>query len=301
MHCSCIYTALSLYLITLSSACLGGQIRLANGDILSGKLLEKSATDLTWLSDNFGSVTIQLSQVIGLDESSVNSDISPAKDLGHLAQPSYSGGLSLTGSAANGNQRRRDWDIDTTIQRRTFNARQTLQFEYENHSLEEQQAKDSYNLGYANDWFFGDQWFWRNEASIGADETRAITKAYTLGSALGYQFWDNPNSRLSLESGILWIVEDVADINSDEHLTWSWSLDYSHILFERIELFHNQDIRVSMQHAEDSQADIDVGIKVPLIKNLFTQLKLELLYVNQPALDTRRVDSQFSMGINYSW
>lgn len=301
MHYRCIYTALTLSLMALSSACLSEQLRLVNGDILNGKLLEKSATHLIWMSDNFGRLTIQLSQIINLDKPSDNSDILPPTDPNPGTAPRYSGGLSITGSAANGNQSRRDWDVDTTIQRRTVKARQTVQFEYENHSLEEQQAEDRYNLGYANDWFYSDQWFWRNEVSVGADETRAIAKTYTLGSALGHQFWDTSNSRLSLESGILWIVEEVAGKNSSDHLTWSWSLDYSHILFERIELFHSQDIRVSMQQAKDSQADIDLGIKVPLIKNLFTELKLELLYDNQPALDTERVDSQFSMGINYSW
>ena len=302
MHYRCICTALTLSLMALSSESLSEQLRLVNGDILNGKLLDRSATHLIWMSDNFGPLTIQLSQITNLDEASNNSgDISPPTGPKSSAAPRYSGGLSITGSAASGNQSRRDWDIDTTIQRRTVKARQTVQFEYENHSLEKQQAEDSYNLGYANDWFYSDQWFWRNEASVGADERRAIAKTYMLGSALGYQFWDTPNSRLSLESGVLWIVEEVAEKNSDDHFTWSWSLDYSHILFERVQLFHSQDIRVSMQHAKDSQANIDLGIKVPLIKNLFTELKLELLYDNQPALDTERLDSQFSMGVNYSW
>jgi len=302
MHYRCICTALTLSLMALSSESLSEQLRLVNGDVLNGKLLDRSATHLIWMSDNFGPLTIQLSQITNLDEASNNSgDISPPTGPKSSAAPRYSGGLSITGSAASGNQSRRDWDIDTTIQRRTVKARQTVQFEYENHSLEKQQAEDSYNLGYANDWFYTDQWFWRNEASVGADERRAIAKTYTLGSALGHQFWDTPNSRLSLESGVLWIVEEVAEKNSDDRFTWSWSLDYSHILFERVQLFHSQDIRVSMQHAKDSQANIDLGIKVPLIKNLFTELKLELLYDNQPALDTERLDSQLSMGINYSW
>jgi hypothetical protein len=287
--------------MTLSSACLGEQIRLVNGDILNGKLLEKSATHLIWMSDNFGRLTIQLSQIINLDETFDSGDVLPPTVSNHTTVPRYSGGLSMTGSAANGNQSRRDWDVDMTIQRRTVKARQTVQFEYENHSLEERQAEVSHSLGYANDWFYSDKWFVRNKASVGADETRAIAKTYTVGSAIGHQFWDTPNSRLSLESGVLWIVEEVAGKNSSDHLTWSWSLDYSHVWFKRIELFHSQDIRVSMQHAKDSQADIDLGIKVPLIKNLFTELKLELLYDNQPALDTERLDSQFSMGINYSW
>lgn len=301
MHQRCLQTALLLIVFTLSSKSHAEQIILTNGDTLSGKLAHKSASELVWASDNFGALTIELWRVISIDGALQSVDTKPMVRALTKPSPSYSGALSLTGSTANGNQSRRDWDLDTKIQRRDLKMRHTGQLEYESHTLKDDRVSNNYNISYSNDWFYTDRWFWRNEASLGADETRSIAKTYTIGSALGHQFWDNPDSSLSLESGILWIAEDLENGTSDDHLTWSWSLDYSHTFFQRIELFHSQEIRVSMRQARDSQADIDIGIKLPLIANLFTELKFEWLYDNQPALNTRALDSQFSMGINYAW
>jgi len=102
MHYRCIYTALTLSLMALPSACLSEQLRLINGDILNGKLLEKSATHLIWMSDNFGRLTIQLSQIINLDKPSDSGDFSPHTDPNPGSAPRYSGGLSITRAAAIG-------------------------------------------------------------------------------------------------------------------------------------------------------------------------------------------------------
>ena len=154
---------------------------------------------------------------------------------------------------------------------------------------------------YANDWFFNDQWFLHTEVSFGADETRAIDKTYSVGSAVGRDFLSQTSEKLSIESGLLWIAEEFVSVANDDQLTWSWSLIYSRTLFGRLELSHQQDFRVSLEDTADSQADIELAIRLPVVDNVFTEVKLEWLYDNQPVLSKDHLDSKFTVGIHYDW
>jgi len=136
---------------------------------------------------------------------------------------------------------------------------------------------------------------------VGANENRAIDQYYSIGSAIGRQLWESDASALSAESGLVWISEEFSDQSSDNRLTWSWSADYRRILGQTLELFHTHRLLVSLSDFEDSEIKADLGLKAPLVDNLFTELKLEWIYDNQPALGTDPSDSQLTIGINYSW
>ncbi|MDB9953439.1 DUF481 domain-containing protein, partial [Porticoccaceae bacterium] len=162
-------------------------------------------------------------------------------------------------------------------------------------------ANEEYHLGYGVDFFFREKWFWKNAVALGANENRAIDQYYSIGSAIGRQLWESDASALSAESGLVWISEEFSDQSSDNRLTWSWSADYRRILGQTLELFHTHRLLVSLSDVDDSEIKADIGLKAPLVDNLFTELKLEWIYDNQPALGTDPSDGQLTIGINYSW
>ena len=56
-----------------------------------------------------------------------------------------------------------------------------------------------------------------------------------------------------------------------------------------------------MQDINDNQAEIDIGIKIPIIRDLFTEIKFEWIFDNKPVLGSDKLDSKYSIGINYVW
>ena len=172
---------------------------------------------------------------------------------------------------------------------------------YETHSLNGSSPNREYALGYGLDWFFDEQWFWKNGIAFGANEERAIDRYYTVGSAIGRQFWESELTALSAETGLSWISEDFEDQTSDRRLTWSWAADYRTQVLDNIELFHSHKIFIALTDLKDSDLKADLGLKVPVVENLFTELKLEWIYDNQPAAGTEKSDSQLTIGVNYSW
>lgn len=286
------------------TALTADELVLANGDLLKGQAVDQSTTHLLWRSDNFGDLSIVLENVISINGAAFLPDA--AKKVQHTAaiasfNNSYKGGLSVTGAYASGNEEREDWDIESTTTWRTGDYRHDTKINYESHSLDGSAANEEYHLGYGVDFFFYEKWFWKNGAAWGGNENRAIDQYYSVGSAMGRQLWDTESSALSAESGLTWISEKFNDLSTDNRLTWSWSADYRQILLRSLELFHSHTLLVSVSDLKDSELRADIGLKAPLVDNLFTELKLEWIYDNQPGLGTDSSDNQLTIGVNYSW
>lgn len=283
---------LFIWMAALATSVFADQLALTNGDIIQGQLDEQTDTHMIWNSDSFGALSIALEQVATINGEPLNTQ--PMNVFSN-------GSLSFAGGHSDGNQEREDWDLSSYLEWREGDFRHSSNLNYETHSLDGSLSKREYAIGYGVDWFFQEQWYWSNSVVFGANEERAIDQYYSVGSAIGRQFWESELTALSAETGLLWISEDLEDQTSDRRLTWSWAADYRIQVRENIELFHSHKIFIALTDLKDSDLKADVGLKVPVVENLFTELKLEWIYDNQPAVDTKKSDSQFTIGVNYSW
>jgi putative salt-induced outer membrane protein YdiY len=286
---------LSLLFLSMPAFSFADQLALTNGDVLNGKMQEKTEDQVLWLSDNFGLLAIDKARIATLNGASLDAPTAV------IFTNTYKGALSFTGGYSSGNIKREDWDLDGDVEWRHGNFRHSSEINFESHSLDDSKPAEQYDLGYGVDWFFQDKWFWSNALSWGANDDRSINQFYSIGSAIGRQFWDSEITALSAETGLLWISEDLKDQTTDRRLTWSWAADYRRMLGNNMEIFHRHGLLIALTDMSDSELNADIGLKVPVVANLFTELKLEWTYDNQPALGTRSTDSQLTVGVNYSW
>ena len=287
-----------LFFLTFYIASFADEIKLSNGDVLQGQEQQRTENQVLWLSDNFGLLAIDKSGIATINEIPLNA---PAATAVELFSNTYNGDLSFTGGYSSGNIKREDWDLDGDVEWRHGDFRHKSEINFESHSLDGSRPAEQYDLGHSVDWFFQDKWFWSNSLAWGANDDRSIDQFYSIGSGIGHQFWDSEITSLSLETGLLWISEDLTDQTSDRRLTWSWAADYRRMLGNKIEIFHRHGLLIALTDMSDSELSADFGLKVPVVANLFTELKLEWIYDNQPALGTRSTDSQLTIGVNYSW
>lgn len=292
-------TCLWILSITATSA----EILLINGDRLTGEIEDQSPTQVTWNSDSFGALNIPVENIVTIDgmpfvpvtqqRSSQSTSIE--------AQHYFQGNVSITGAFASGNQRREDWDSAINLNWHQDSIQQGLQFNYESHHQQELNALKEYGLRYDIDWFITNDWFWKNTLEWGVNDYRAIDQFYTLGSALGVQLWQRDSSSLSTETGLLWIDEQFPDDSASRRVSWSWSSDYRRRLFAGLELHNNHKLIVSLEDTQDSELELNLSVRAPLANGFFTEIRYEWVYDNLPIADSRSVDSQLTVGINYDW
>ncbi len=285
-------------LTILTTAASADELILTNGDRVQGQAGDQNNDSLIWHSENFGPLTIPLEKVAMVNGSPIAAaKVAPASSFSNT----YTGAVSATGAYASGNEEREDWDIEGSVEWREGDFRHHSGINYESHSLDNSPANEEYRLDYGTDWFFQDKWYWNNGLFWGGNDNRAIDQHYALGSAIGRQFWDQESGALSAETGLLWVSEEFEDQSSDNRLTWSWAADYRQMITPSLELFHSHSLRVSVSDLDDSELRADLGLKAPLIQDIFTELKLEWIYDNQPVEGTEPSDTQLTIGVSYSW
>ena len=144
----------------------------------------------------------------------------------------------------------------------------------------------------------------------GIGDNRGLDQFYSVGSLVGKQFWETDKGALSLETGLTWISETfivatpdqrLLRDKKDQRLTWNWTTNYKKMFFENIEFFHTNQLLISVEDADNSQFNADMGFDFPLVEDLFTKVALKWNYDNQPAEGIGKIDRSLSIGVNYNW
>ena len=238
--------SIAILAVLLSTKSFADQIILTNGDSLQGTKTGETESHLFWQSDTFGPLTIVLDDVVSI---SVEAEV-PATEItdlsSELSYESLEGAIGLSGLLRGGNDDREEWDVSVDLSWRIKNIRHRGDIHYQTRQEEDNEPKENYDIGYAFDWFFNDDWYWSNAASFGVNDNRGLDQFYSVGSLVGKQFWETDKSALSLETGLTWISETfivttrdqrLMRDKKDERLTWNWTTNYKKMIFENIEFF----------------------------------------------------------------
>ena len=275
----------------------GGQIVLNNGDTVKGTLVVKTERHVVWKSDSFGGLNIPLSQVASIDNSGTEATLPSTAD----DKISLRGNVGLSGSYLAGNQERENLELDVGFSFQDGKARHTAKLNFEAIGQDNEPTEYDYGITYGVDWSISNGWYWNNNASFSADDKRQIDQSISLGSHMGYQFWENDKGSLSSNVGLKWISDKSFYSGTDERLAWAWSSDYQKLLFSRASLSYSHQLNVSTEDTKNRQLSADIGLSIPVTDTLGTKISLDWSYDNQPEEGLEQIDSKVNFGINYKW
>lgn len=321
-----------------------GLLTLKNGDRLGGELIKLEAEVVIWVSDSFGKLTVDKNKIENLQTSTLlkingyddactvygvegveliySCDkhgpgrvalqtlevVLPYED--YLAGAhTYHGRLGLAGTYSRGNKVEDDWDLDSEVEFRRGDFRHMVQLEYEGKSLDNAPADEKFKVEYGLDWFYQTRWFWYNDVTASADESKNLDERYSLGSGFGYQVWEIDRTALSLQGGVTFVKElfdrpegEVEDFeSSDDLVAWELSAKYRYKLPLGAEVFHTNKLIQSLKDNADWRFDSNTGLNIPLGAGLFSEFRVEYDVDNQPQSGNRREDTKLRVGIGYDW
>lgn len=324
------------------------ELVLTNGDRIKGSLVRVDSTSLVWKSDSFGNLTIKKEKVAnfstqeemkvqgasehclidGMEGYYVNyrcgenearhtatlmtlDSIVPAAHE-DIQKPRSTGKVSVAGTYQRGNTVEDDLEAKGNTSYRHGDWRHNGVLEYESESTNGGPADEDYDLAYRLDRFVSAHWFIYNELGYGQEESKYVDERYTYGLGAGFQVWEDPNSALSFENGVLY-KKELLDPTADDLLDDNWvsrtetgyyrfSTNFRYKLPFSAEFFHTNELLYSLQDSENWEVSVDVGLSVPLGLGLFSEYKFEYDYDNQPSSpEAEREDTKWSIGIGYNW
>lgn len=66
-------------------------------------------------------------------------------------------------------------------------------------------------------------------------------------------------------------------------------------------LFHENEFFWTVDDFNNNQTESSTGIKIPLLGNLFSELRYDFDYVNQPGDGQKRADEEWVISLGYQW
>jgi putative salt-induced outer membrane protein YdiY len=323
-----------------SQTVTAGQIFLTNGDIITGdikKLWDEEVTIEPTYSDEFD---VDL-DAIDHFESDREFDVEFAD--GREAKAKLVGGaegtqvLEIEGTSmevpvmqlAELDEPEDDFDWDSNIDLNstvntgnTDNAAATLQFKTNlkkgdhrhignlTFAREDQNSvsvKEQDRIDYSYNWSFRDPWFVALNAGAERDPIRDLNYRGSLGTGIGYNFWDDAARFFQLQAAVGYLTEefDVRDPNtgevtgteSNDSAIAGWILRFSYRLIKDLTIFHNHSATSNISGRTNNIFQSQTGVRYEITDLLYANFQFDFDNESDPAPGNKNTDTTTLLGL----
>jgi putative salt-induced outer membrane protein YdiY len=318
---------------------LADEIRLKNGDKLTGQVVRMETDNLILKTNYAGEITITWQEVAAIktdsllkvvlkDETVLHGTPVPAEDgkmrldPGKLEAPaSFSladikainpepvktveitarANASVTNERGNTNSD--NYYFDGEFMARTKKNRYTIRGELTNEKADGVTTSQNW-LGYGNySHFLTEKWYGYTATLFEHDEFKDLNLRTTLGVGAGYQFFETPLLNLSISAGLALVDENFDLAEDKDYPAGQWGINYNQYFFDKfVQLFHVNTGFVSLEDANDWFLKTRTGLRFPLYKGLTATLQYNFDWDNQPsnAAETEE-DTKFIFLLGYEF
>jgi putative salt-induced outer membrane protein YdiY len=151
------------------------------------------------------------------------------------------------------------------------------------------------------DRFFGPRWYLDANASATEDQFQDLDLRTTIGLAAGHQISDDDTLRLGIELGVSYVEEDFQLAADDSYAAGRWSLELSRHFGGGIELFHSQELLVSLDDSADRLLRTRTGLRFDLWKSFVAAVQLNYDRDEKPSPGREKSDQAWLLNLGYTW
>ncbi len=332
--------ALSVLIALMATATMSmaDEIRLKNGDRLTGTVVKMEGEELTFKTSYAGEITVKWGEIAEVrteasiyvllnDDTSVSGiatateegklkidtekvarpatmDLTQVKYIGRKPKPpiKISGNINAGLDVQRGNTDTDTFYSDATVVARTAKDRATFYGRYDKEKADGINTVNKWLTYLDYNRFLNDRLFAFGNATFESDEFKDLNLRSTLSSGLGYQVFDTPKRNLDVKGGLAYVDEDF-DIGEDNsYPAFAWGLDYDEWFFDKImQFFQNQQVFIGLADPNKTVIRIRTGLRFPLPKGFSTTLQYNWEWDNDPAPGNDRVDSRALVLIGYNF
>jgi putative salt-induced outer membrane protein YdiY len=315
----------------------GDEVRLRNGDRLTGEITAIEAGKLSIKVPYAGNIKVDIGQVdtfettepvsVLIDEASRIQAIVRAEAGGKvvLEAPDWleteplpitrltaltrkpEAPVTITGranagiSSSSGNTSTQSYHLDAEVIARSVQNRFTAGVAG-NRKTDHGVVTESNSLSYLKyDHFLSKQWYAYANTNAERDPFKDIRLRTTLGAGTGYQFIESEKTNLSVEGGVNYVNTDRATAPDESFPAARAALKYDHFISEKVQLFLVDEAYVDLKDRENGFLRTQTGIRVPLGTRLTTTLQYNVDWDASPAPGLASTDRTLLFTLGYFW
>jgi putative salt-induced outer membrane protein YdiY len=312
------------------------EVRLKNGDRLSGRVLSMQAGKLALKTSYAGEINIHWAEIInittdesihvvlidgssvkGISVSSVENKIKLESE--HIQEtvsiemvnvksiyvkPAPAVKLDIRANlginVAKGNTNTEMYHFDGEAVARSSKNRYTVGGQFNREYADGDQTADNF-LGYMKyDHFLKQKWYLNTTASVEKDTFKDLNLRTTISAGAGYQFYETELTKLSTEVGLAYVNEDFDEAEDNDYPAGRWALNFDRYLFDKVmQFFHNHSGYVSLEDTSDMFVQTRTGLRFPFYKGLNLTAQYDLDWDNNVPADQDELDQRYILSLGY--
>jgi putative salt-induced outer membrane protein YdiY len=320
---------------------MADELRLKNGDRLSGQVVRMEEEKLIFKTSYAGEISIKWNEVANLntdkkikivlsDETILQGKTKPTEEgkmklkMGKIVetvsfnlaevkainpQPQVTeppvklkGRINVGLTSTRGNTETENHHFDGEFVARTVKNRYTLGAELNKAEDDGEKTVDNIR-GYAKyDHFLTEKWFLYSSASAEKDEFKDLNLRTDFGIGVGYQFFETPMMNLSLEAGLTYVNEDYEEGEDNDYPAGRWAVNFDRYFFEKaFQFFHFHEGFVGLEDTDDLFIRSRTGIKLPIYKKFKATAQYNYDWEKSPKRGRKKADEMYILTLGYEW
>jgi putative salt-induced outer membrane protein YdiY len=312
---------LVIFLVAAVRPAAADEVRLANGDRLTGAVVSLADGTLTFKTPH-GDLKLPWAEVTALRIDQpllVRTTAAPAQlmtldstagtgpalsDIVEIAAPApaviWSGGANAGLLKTGGNTDISSLRLDGEVTARARADRYAASGVVNRAQDDGGETAENWTTSLTYNRFLNERLFVDASTIFTSDRFRDLDLRTALGAGIGYQVWEHPKASLSLNAGVGWVHEnfDAADDDSYTALRESAKLD---VFFadKRLQAFHHHDGYFGVTGDDNLFFRTQNGLRLALTAGLVGAIQLDVDYDRSPAPGRLNTDRSFALTLGY--
>ncbi len=315
-------------LTILTSEARAERLELNNGDRLSGKWLDATESEVRFASQYGSVIRIPRNEIAGLYSDAGDAMPIPGVTKNSLPQPvkveaqeparkTEEAGLfgAKWKSKANagfglqtGNSDTKSLNADFETRAKWERDRANLDIDYNWQESSGERTQDNREISGNYDrflppsWLGDEKWYINHNASLRQDSVADLDLRSVLGIGLGRQFYETDETYLSASLGPSWLRQDYESGETENSIAARWNIDYDQKFYDNLfSLFHKHSLYLPSENPGAYLFDAESGLRVPIKGGFSATAGWDLNINNDPAPDTDKSDSVYTLKFGYEW
>ncbi len=310
------------------------EVHLQNGDRLTGTIVKMEERVLTLQTDYGGEIKLDWGKVERLTSTSPlkilvpgashdvlrdflygSQDLQEARELGpegpvpltdvtaiNLEALRVTGTLTVGGNSTSGNSSTKALNSAARLTIQAYRQRLLLEGKYNYGQAGDQITARNSLASLKHNYFVSKQIFIETFGMLEKDTLQNLQLRSTIGSGLGYQFYETARTTLALSVGLAHVNEHFTNSPNTQTPSARWSLRWEHALWpDRVKVFHRHEAFYDLNAGNAFRVNADQGVRITVYKNLFFNVEYDLRLNTQPAPGRKTTDEAVIFGVGYEF
>jgi len=317
-----------------SSLAWADEVHLQNGDRLTGTIVKMEERVLTLQTDYGGEIKLDWGKVERVTSASPlkilvpgashdvlrdflygSQDLQETRELGpegpvpltditaiNLEPLRVTGTVTVGGNSTSGNSSTKAFNSAARMTIQAYRQRLLLEGKYNYGQAGDQVTARNSLASLKHNYFVSKQVFIETFGMLEKDTLQNLQLRSTIGSGLGYQFYETARTTLALSVGLAHVSEHFTNSPNTQTPSARWSLRWEHGLWpDRVKVFHRHEAFWDLNAGNAFRVNADQGVRITVYKNLFFNVEYDLRLNTQPAPGRKTTDEAVIFGVGYEF